>query len=55
MIILDTNVVSVAMGKETDTILAQWLDAHPLESLWLTLAHGRRRRQLEDDFASNSK
>jgi predicted nucleic acid-binding protein len=64
MIVLDTNVASAAMRRETDTVLAVWLDNCPRESLWLTaitvfeirvgietLSNGRRRRQLEDDFA----
>jgi predicted nucleic acid-binding protein len=64
MIILDTNVVSAAMRSVTDAAIAAWLDARPVESLWLTtvtvfeirmgietLTPGRRRRQLQEDFA----
>jgi toxin FitB len=64
MIILDTNVVSVMMRDEPDAAVRDWLDRHPSQSLWLTaisvyeiwlgietLAQGRRRRRLEEEFA----
>jgi predicted nucleic acid-binding protein len=64
MIILDTNVVSAAMRQDADPAVVGWLDSQPVESIWLTavtvfevrfglelLARGRRRRQLEDEFA----
>jgi predicted nucleic acid-binding protein len=63
MIILDTNVVSALMRRESDTIVVAWLDEQPPESVWTTaitifevrfglelLARGRRRRQLENAF-----
>jgi predicted nucleic acid-binding protein len=64
MIILDTNVLSAVMRQEAAAVVVGWLDRQPRESVWLTavtvfevyfglelLAHGRRRRQLEDAFA----
>jgi predicted nucleic acid-binding protein len=64
MIILDTNVVSAMMRQEPDAVVRDWMDRNPLQSLWLTsisiyeirfgietLAQGRRRRRLEDEFA----
>jgi predicted nucleic acid-binding protein len=64
MIVLDTNVVSALMRREPDAIVRRWLDNRPAESIWLTavtifeirfgietLAAGRRRLQLEADFA----
>ena len=64
MIVLDTNVVSAMMREEPDAAVRDWLDRNPLQSLWLTaisvyeirfgietLAYGRRRRCLEDEFA----
>jgi predicted nucleic acid-binding protein len=63
MIILDTNVVSAMMRRDTDTKIRSWLDSQPAESIWVTaitvfeirlgieiLAKGRRRKQLEEDF-----
>jgi toxin FitB len=64
MIVLDTNVMSVLMRRDGDPIAVGWLDRQPPESIWITavtifelqfglelLAQGRRRRQLEDEFA----
>jgi toxin FitB len=64
MIILDTNVISAVMRQEADPVAVGWLDSQPAESIWTTavtvfevhfglelLAQGRRRRQLEDQFA----
>jgi toxin FitB len=64
MIILDTNVVSAMMRRDVDAKIRDWLDSQPSESIWLTaisvfeirlgieiLAKGRRRKQLEEDFA----
>jgi predicted nucleic acid-binding protein len=64
MIILDTNVISALMRKGADPVVVGWLDSQPSESIWMTavtvfevhfglelLARGRRRRQLEDEFA----
>jgi toxin FitB len=64
MIVLDTNVVSSLMRDHPDAKVADWLDRLPESSVWLTaisifelrygieiLAAGRRRRQLEHEFA----
>jgi predicted nucleic acid-binding protein len=64
MIVLDTNVISALMRREPDVTVRRWLDDRPAESIWITaitmfeirfgietLAEGRRRRQLEADFA----
>jgi predicted nucleic acid-binding protein len=64
MIVLDTNVVSAMMRREVDGKIRDWLDSRPPESIWVTtitvfevrfgievLAKGRRRQQLENDFA----
>jgi predicted nucleic acid-binding protein len=64
MIILDTNVVSAVMRQDANAVVVGWLDSQPVESIWITavtvfevhfglelLARGRRRRQLEDEFA----
>ncbi|MGH6944899.1 MAG: PIN domain-containing protein [Geminicoccaceae bacterium] len=64
MIVLDTNVVSALMRRDTDPVVVEWLDDQPPESIWTTavtvfevcfgleiLADGRRRQQLEDEFA----
>ena len=63
MIILDTNVVSALMRSPADPPVVEWLDRHPVESLWLTsinvyeirfglaiLPKGRRRTALEAAF-----
>jgi predicted nucleic acid-binding protein len=60
VIVLDTNVLSGLMQPEDSRVVA-WLDEQPPESIWTTavtifeirfglelLAHGRRRRQLEE-------
>jgi predicted nucleic acid-binding protein len=52
------------MRQEADPVVVRWLDRQPVESIWTTavtvfevhfglelLAQGRRRRQLEDEFA----
>lgn len=64
MILLDTNVLSALMRRESDPAVVSWLDDQPAESIWTTaitvfeirfgleiLARGRRRRLLEDAFA----
>ncbi len=64
MIVLDTNVLSALMRRETDAAVVAWLDLQEPESVWTTavtifeirfglemLAPGRRRRQLEDAFS----
>jgi len=64
VIILDTNIVSALMAKEPPAAVVRWLDRCPPESIWTTsitiyelrlgierLAGGRRRRELEDQFA----
>ena len=64
MIVLDTNVLSALMRRQSDPTVVAWLDRQPSESVWTTsvtifeirfglelLAVGRRRRQLEDAFA----
>ena len=63
MILLDTNVISALMRRESDPAVVGWLDRLPAESVWITsitifevrfgldlLAAGRRRRQLEEAF-----
>lgn len=63
MIVLDTNVLSALMRRDTDAIVVAWLDRQPPESIWTTavtvfeirfglelLAPGRRRRQLQEAF-----
>jgi predicted nucleic acid-binding protein len=64
VIVLDTNVLSALMRRDADPSVVAWLDLQPTESVWTTavtvfeirfglemLAHGRRRRQLEDAFS----
>jgi predicted nucleic acid-binding protein len=64
VILLDTNVLSALMRHEADPLVVAWLDRQPPQSIWTTaitvfeirfgleiLAHGRRRRQLEEAFA----
>jgi toxin FitB len=64
VIILDTNVLSALMRRDTEPVAIAWLNGQPSESLWTTaitvfeihfgiriLAEGRRRRRLEDAFA----
>ena len=63
MIVLDTNVISAVMRDEPDTVVVDWLDAQPPESVWTTsisvyeihfgistMAEGRRRAQLHTWF-----
>jgi predicted nucleic acid-binding protein len=63
VILLDTNVVSALMRRDRDSVVVDWLDAQPAESIWTTsitvfevktglhlLAAGRRRRDLERAF-----
>jgi|SRR5271157_3734154 len=66
MILLDTNVISALMRRESDEVVLGWLNAQAAPSLWTTtinemevrygiesLATGRRRDELErafDDF-----
>jgi toxin FitB len=65
LILLDTNVLSALMRRETDPVVVAWLDAQPPESIWTTaitvfeirfgleiLAKGRKRKALEEAFAS---
>jgi predicted nucleic acid-binding protein len=64
MIVLDTNVLSALMRRESDPAIVAWLDLQPSHSVWTTavtifeirfglelLAPGRRRRLLEDAFS----
>jgi toxin FitB len=63
VILLDTNVVSALMRRESDTTVVAWLNEQPAESVWTTtvtvfevrlglelLDNGRRRRRLEQAF-----
>jgi hypothetical protein len=63
VILLDTNVLSALMQRESDPTVVAWLDSLPAESVWTTsitvfeirfglelLADGRRRQRLEDTF-----
>ncbi|MDA8343132.1 MAG: type II toxin-antitoxin system VapC family toxin [Actinomycetota bacterium] len=63
MILLDTNVLSALMRSEPETVVVDWLDAQPSESIWTTsvtvfeirtglelLTPSRRRRHLEAAF-----
>jgi predicted nucleic acid-binding protein len=63
VIVLDTNVLSALMRRDVEPVVVTWLDSQPPESIWTTaltvfevrfglevLAHGRRRRRLEDAF-----
>ena len=63
MILLDTNVVSALMAQDPRVI--DWLDAQPVESMWLPsvvlfetefglamLPRGRKRKGLEEGFAA---
>lgn len=63
MIILDTNVVSEMMKPQPDSVVRDWLDAQPDETLWLTsvtvfeitcgielLPNGKRKTGLADAF-----
>jgi len=63
VILLDTNVISALMRRDTEPVVVAWIDNQPPESIWTTaitvfeirfgletLAVGRRRRSLEDAF-----
>ncbi|HEY2828896.1 MAG TPA: type II toxin-antitoxin system VapC family toxin [Thermoanaerobaculia bacterium] len=63
MILLDTNIVSALMKRETDLAVLEWLDGQPSESIWISsitvfeirfgleiLATGKRRHALEETF-----
>jgi predicted nucleic acid-binding protein len=65
VIVLDTNVLSALMQREPVPEVVTWLDSVPAESVWITaitvleirfgldlLADGRKRKRLEDAFAS---
>jgi predicted nucleic acid-binding protein len=60
MIVLDTNVLSALMRADPETVVVDWLDRQPADSVWLTsitvfearfglalLPKGRRRSSLE--------
>lgn len=64
MIVLDTNVLSSLMRRVADSVVVEWLDLQPPESIWTTaitvfeirygleiLVTGRRRRSLESAFS----
>ena len=64
MIILDTNVLSALMRVRPETVVVNWLDRQPADSIWITtitlfetrlglslLPDGRRRQALETAFA----
>lgn len=64
MIVLDTNVVSALMRQPAESVVVEWANRQPLESIWTTavtvfeiefglhsLPWERRRRQLEAEFA----
>lgn len=61
MIILDTNVLSALMLKHPDSVVVEWLDGLPPESIWTTsvtlfeiwfglglMPKGKRRSALEE-------
>ena len=63
MIVLDTNVLSALMRTNPDTVVVDWLDRQPADSVWVTsitvfevrfglalLPKGRRRNALERAF-----
>jgi hypothetical protein len=65
VILLDTNVVSEALRPAPEARVVAWIDAQPLETLFLAaitvaelrfgiaaMAAGRRRRDLHDSFES---
>jgi predicted nucleic acid-binding protein len=66
MIILDTNVLSALMQDTPETIIVDWLNGQPPQSIWTTaitvfeirmglalLPSGRRRTRLETAFAQS--
>ena len=65
MIVVDTNVISEPLRKAPETRVVDWIDAQPLETLYLSvitvaelrfgvasLAAGKRRDALHDDLES---
>jgi predicted nucleic acid-binding protein len=63
VIVLDTNVLSALMRTSPETVVIEWLDRQPADSVWLTsitvfearfglalLPKGRRRSGLERAF-----
>jgi predicted nucleic acid-binding protein len=63
VIVLDTNVLSALMRTKPDTVVVEWLDRQPADSVWVTsitvvearfglalLPKGRRRSGLERAF-----
>ena len=63
MIVLDSNVLSALMRTNPETVVVEWLDRQPADSVWLTsitvfearfglalLPKGRRRTGLERAF-----
>jgi toxin FitB len=63
VIVLDTNVLSALMRTNPETVVVEWLDRQPADSVWLTsvtvfearfglalLPKGRRRSGLERAF-----
>lgn len=65
MTILDTNVLSALMRSSPETVVVEWLDRQPADSVWLSsitvfetrfglalLPKGRRRSGLERAFES---
>jgi predicted nucleic acid-binding protein len=63
VIVLDTNVLSALMRASPETVVVEWLDRQPADSVWLTsitvfearfglalLPRGRRRSGLERAF-----
>lgn len=66
MILLETNVVSEAMRRVPERAVIEWIDAQPLETLWLSvitvaelraglalLPPGRRRDGLHESIERN--
>ena len=67
MILIDTNVISEPLRKAPETRVVDWIDAQPLETLYLSaitvaelrfgvasLAAGKRRDALHDDLESRA-
>jgi predicted nucleic acid-binding protein len=63
VIVLDTNVLSALMRTNPETVVVEWLDRQPADSVWITsitvfearfglalLPKGRRRNGLERAF-----
>lgn len=64
MIVLDTNVLSALMQAQPDLSVVAWLDAQPVEAVWITsitlfearyglelLPAGKRKQLLMEQFA----